>query len=300
MGELQKGNLLAKGKTKELYEVLGDDSLLIIESKDDITKNDNPEETRQMESKAKYSTATTCGVFELLKAAGIPVAFERQISDTEFLASNCKMIMLEVIERRYAVGSYLKRHPEFEKKEGEEPHRFGELYFEIFLKTTGGKILDKEGKECGKTPNDLDNGRPIDDPLISVNSSSGLWDLKHPKHPSSDVRSNLKCSVLPENILPEGISVRRIKTITTKVFLALEEAWSKLGLRLIDFKIEFGIAKDGKLMVADVIDNDSWRLRTNDWKELSKQLFRDNKDMKEIADKYAMVSELVRKFKTTK
>lgn len=300
MEKLQKGNLFAKGKTKELYRVLGDDSTLIIKSKDAITKNDNPEETKQMKLKAKYSTTTTCRVFELLKAAGIPVAFLRQISDTEFLAQNCKMIMFEVIERRYPFGSYIKRHPEFEKKEGEEPHRFGELYFEIFLKTTGGKIFNKEGKECGKTPNDLDNGRPIDDPLISVNSSSGLWDLKHPKHPSSDVRSSLNCSVLPENILPDGISVRRIKTITTRVFLTLEEAWSKLGLRLIDFKIEFGIDKNGKLLVADVIDNDSWRLQTNDWKELSKQLFRDNKDMKEVADKYAMVAELVGKFKNAK
>lgn len=300
MDECKKGEILTEGKTKRLYKVVGDEHFLIVESKDDITKNDNPGETRQMVSKAKFSTATTCMVFELLKKAGIPVGYERQLSETEFLAVNCEMIPLEVVARRYAVGSYLKRHPELKKIEGEAPHRFGQLYFEIFLKTTGGRILNKFGEEFKKMPIDSANGRPIDDPLISIDSSTGLWDLKHPKYPSLDEKSDLKISVLPGQILPKGITVKKIETITCKVFLALEDAWKKLELRLIDFKIEFGIDKNGNLLVADVIDNDSWRLQTNDWKELSKQNFRDNKDMKDIADKYAIVAELVGKFKNAK
>ncbi|MEA1926069.1 MAG: phosphoribosylaminoimidazolesuccinocarboxamide synthase, partial [Patescibacteria group bacterium] len=124
---VEKGAVLTEGKTKRLYEVKNDEHLLIVESKNDITKNDNPDETRLMDSKAELSTTTTSIVFELLKKAGIPVAYERQLSKTEFLAVNCKMIMLEIIIRRYAVGSYLDRYPNFGKEEGEVPYRFHRL-----------------------------------------------------------------------------------------------------------------------------------------------------------------------------
>ncbi len=292
---MKKGVILAEGKTKRLYRVEGDERLLIVESKDDITKNDNPKETRQMTSKAKFSTMTTSIVFEILKKAGIPVAYERQLSDTEFLAVNCEMIMLEVVVRRYAVGSYLKRYPNFEKKKGDVPHRFHRLVFELFLKTTGGKIFIKDGEIGGTTPNDPVNGRPIDDPLIS-NPDDEFWNLKHPKYPSWDEKSNLDFPVSRFFILPKSVTVEKIEEIARKVFLVLEGAWAQLGFRLVDFKIELGIDKDGNLLVADVIDNDSWRLRTSDWKELSKQLFRDNFDMAEIANKYALVAGLVGRF----
>ena len=94
------------------------------------------------------------------------------------------------------------------------------------------------------------------------------------------------------------MTVEIIEKITRNVFLLLEEAWANLGLRLIDFKIEFGIDQSGNLLVADVIDNDSWRLRTSEWEELSKQLFRDNFSMDEIFDKYKLVADLVKRFAT--
>ena len=88
-----------------------------------------------------------------------------------------------------------------------------------------------------------------------------------------------------------------IEEMARKTFLVIEGAWAQLGLRLMDLKIEFGIDPNGKLLVSDVIDNDSWRLRTSDWQELSKQLFRDNAEMRDIADKYALVADLVKGFK---
>jgi phosphoribosylaminoimidazole carboxylase/phosphoribosylaminoimidazole-succinocarboxamide synthase len=295
VSKVTKGAVIAEGKTKVCHSVQEDPDLLVIENKNDITKNDDESQTKQMDSKAKHATTTTSIVFELLKHAGIPVAYKRQLSETEFLAERCNMIPLEVVIRRYAVGSYLKRYPNFKKKEGEVPHRFHSLAFELFLKTTGGKILSMNGDVRGETPNDSENGRPIDDPFI-CNPDSSVWDLRHPKVPGWDARSDLGCPVFRAEILPKNVTVEMIEEIARKVFLLLEGAWAQRGCRLIDFKIELGINSKGELVVADVIDNDSWRLRTIDWKELSKQLFRDNFDMEEIADKYALVAALVERF----
>lgn len=293
---MKKGLKIKEGKTKWVWNAESMPGMVIVENKNDITKNDNPDETRVMTGKAELATSTTCAVFQLLKEAGIPVAFERQLSSTEFLAPEVEMIPSEVIWRRYAVGSFLKRHPDLEVPEGTLPHRFHRAVFELFLKTTGGIIRNKNGDQCGVLPDDPETGRPIDDPFI-INPNDEEWLLYHPKKPSWDKEANLHRAVLREDILPGGITVEKIEDLLRQVGLVLESAWASLGCRFIDIKIELGITIDGQLVVADVIDADSWRLRDPDWNELSKQLFRDGAPMEKIMDKYALVAKLAERFR---
>jgi phosphoribosylaminoimidazole-succinocarboxamide synthase len=89
-----------------------------------------------------------------------------------------------------------------------------------------------------------------------------------------------------------------------RVFETLERAWAGVDVTLVDLKIEFGRDTQGKLMVADVIDNDSWRLWPGGDKTrmLDKQVYRNLKnvteaDLQQVADRYALVADLTGKLK---
>lgn len=297
MTSFTRGKLLTEGKTKRLFETAEDPNSVIVENKSDITAFDDPAYTKQIPAKARYATQTTCRIFEILKASGLPVAFISQLSETEFLVPKVRMIPLEVVARRLAMGSYLDRRPEY-RQEG-KPYRFKKIVVEFFLKTTKGKVnIDGVETDLHLPHMPAKEGMKIlDDPLIPT-PSGRYWQLFHPKKNAAlDTAANLGLSIDSELLKLTSKDVDEIDAINYNAFLLIEELWAKMGFVLVDWKIEFGrTVTNGEIVIADVIDNDSWRLRDPDFNEVSKQVFRDGGDLNEVEAKYGYVAQMVSKF----
>lgn len=290
--DVSTGKILAEGKTKRIFET-NTPNLVIIESKDDLTAGDGAKHDVVI-GKAKLATQTTCNVFKLLQKCGIPLAFINQIDDTRFWAEGCDMIPYEVVVRREAHGSYLKRRPDLKKG-----HIFPRLIVEFFLKTSD--------KKWGKIE------IPKDDPLavFDFNGTLALYLPDQPlwtQSPFLVLRDHQLCNTryLIGPNKDEGVIsqyplcsdrnlIGQMSDIATKVFLILEKAWQLENKRLVDFKIEFGINSRGELKLADVIDNDSWRV-LDDGRYIDKQVYRDGGNLDEVTEKYKLVANLTGNF----
>tara|TARA_Y100000310_G_C20133517_1_gene556933 strand:- start:107 stop:541 length:435 start_codon:yes stop_codon:yes gene_type:complete len=132
------------------------------------------------------------------------------------------------------------------------------------------------------------------DPLIlPVNETT--WNL----HPAKRhvVDNEPLMSIFPL-IKPHELRYIREK-IVLPTFDLLEKAWHKVKVSLIDLKLEVGYdLKTKELVLADVCDNDSWRLHPNGdpKQQLDKQSFRDGEELTEVQKKYRIVTEYVKKF----
>ncbi|NLD73881.1 MAG: phosphoribosylaminoimidazolesuccinocarboxamide synthase [Chloroflexi bacterium] len=244
------GEQLAEGKTKILYADPEKDDVVYMVHKDGITAGDGARRNT-LPGKGALACRTTSNVFYLLEDEGIDTHYIGMVGDSANVMTRCDMIPLEVVMRRVATGSYLRRHPEVA-----EGTRFDPLVVEFFYK---------------------DDARH--DPLVT-----------------------------DDEIVDMGVASREeidaMRETGRRVFQVLERAWAAQDVTLVDCKIEYGRAVgDGALLVADVIDNDSWRL----WpggdpdRMLDKQIYRNmpqvtDERLAELYRKYAQVAEMTDEF----
>ncbi|HEU5433807.1 MAG TPA: phosphoribosylaminoimidazolesuccinocarboxamide synthase, partial [Thermomicrobiales bacterium] len=243
-----RGDAIAEGKTKIVYGHAINPALAVIVHKDAITAGDGARRN-ELPGKGGLSGRTTANVYQLLGREGIETHFVAAPADDAMVVRRCRMIPLEVVMRRIATGSYLKRNPVAEGT------RFDPPLVEFFFKDDAAH-----------------------DPLVDE-----AW------------------------IASEGIAnrdeIRHLAATGRRVFQTLERTWAAQDVQLVDLKIEFGRDTDERLIVADVIDNDSWRLWPGGRKEemLDKQIYRDTVEvndeaLRKVLAKYRQVASMTDAF----
>jgi phosphoribosylcarboxyaminoimidazole (NCAIR) mutase len=188
------------------------------------------------------------------------------------------MLPYEVVVRREAHGSALKRSPHFAKGQ-----LFPKLLVEFYLKTK-----DKNWK-----------GKPLvaDDPFMQYEDGGKEIKLFNPAKPILGSEPFLVLDTADVFSRPEEWKFfPEMRRIATQAFLVLEKAWALEGGRLVDFKVEFGFDASGTLLLADVIDNDSWRVLENG-AYIDKQVYRDGGALDTVAAKYRQVAEITGHFR---
>lgn len=297
------------------------DGYVLIETKDILTANDAAKKIHA--NVAKEKTAQNCAIMGHLNSHHIPVAFIAQESDTSFIAKKCKMLPYECVIRRRATGSFLKRNIQIKegfKFGGEYRGKNGIPIYEFFYKLayvihenpeiglgTGTGFMDEDDARRHYMDN---NGKwtteVYTDPYAVFNW--GDWRIaKATKDeiegfnidiypPKSAPNNNTKLTRIPSLITPNEYEY--IIKLMNNSFCLLEECWKDLDVELIDMKIEIGRTEDGKLVIADVIDNDSWRIWPggDSSKQLDKQSFRDGEELNTVEEKYKTVTEYVKLF----
>jgi phosphoribosylaminoimidazole-succinocarboxamide synthase len=298
--------ILIEGKTKVIRT--GDEpGQVILETKDELTGGDAAKR-ETIQGIAVHKTTQTCNVFKLLESRGIPTSFVRRDAERSIVCDACEMLPLELVMRRYAWGSILKREPEIESTH-ERPYRFDEVRREIFHKEAvvapplvpaAVQMGEGDARELYLRDGKWAEG-VYTDPLVRIEDAR--WLLFSAKAPLAEAEMLMETPAL----LDAGEIDQLESRIMMPTFLAIEQAWAGVEtvdgpVALVDIKIEVGRReRDGELVVADVIDNDSWRIwpGADPRRQLDKQCFREDHPLGEVAENYELVAALTERFSNT-
>jgi phosphoribosylaminoimidazole carboxylase/phosphoribosylaminoimidazole-succinocarboxamide synthase len=243
------GDLIIEGKTKKVFQLKStkETNLVYVLSKDRITAGDGVK-SHEMTGKSILSTQTNCALFEYLSAVGVKTHFVSRVSDSNPDSKRAFVAKnCGMIPIEWVARRVATGSYLKRNPHVKEGYRFAPLKLETFFKDDANH-----------------------DPYWSIETII-------------EAKLNINGLVITEP------HVKEMLQITNLVFELLERVWQTLNHSLIDMKIEFGVVDDNgvkSIIVADVIDNDSWRLWPNGDKKLmlDKQVYR-NMDNAQIDDK---------------
>ena len=220
--------ILYEGKSKILCEG-PDEGTLIVRYKDTATAF-NGEKKEELDGKGKLNAAISNLLYGYLTANGIETHLIEVIDDTTALVKKAEIVMVEVIVRNVAAGSFSKK--------------YGVPEGTALLNTTTEFSLKSD--ELG-------------DPMINDSQITALGIA------TAEELADMTRQALRVNELLSGL-------------------FAKCGIRLVDYKLEFGRC-EGKLLLCDEISPDScrfWDMETN--QKLDKDRFR--RDLGNVLDGY--------------
>ena len=225
---------LYEGKAKRLWTTDNPDTLRM-EFKNDATAF-NGEKKASFENKGRLNNAISTLIYGMLEKEGVPTHFVRQIDETNVEVKKVEILMVEVIVRNIAAGSFCKRTGM------PEGHVFSQPIIEFSYKSD----------ELG-------------DPLIN-----------------DDYIREMKLAT------PEDMA--HLRKAALKVNELLSAFFAKCGLKLVDFKLEFGRLKSDPsiIVLADEISPDGcrlWDLKTGE--KMDKDRFR--RDLGNVMEAYEEV-----------
>jgi len=220
--------VLYEGKSKMVCKG-EDDNSYIIKYKDTATAF-NGEKKEDLAGKGKLNSEISNIIFEYLGKNGVKHHLLKVIDDTTILVRKAEIILVEVIIRNVAAGS-------FSKKYGVEE----------------GTALKNTIVEFSYKSDDFG------DPMINDSQITAI---------------GLATQAELDYMAAEALKINTL----------LSDLFAKTGIRLIDFKVEFG-RSGGEVILCDEISPDScrfWDMKTNE--KLDKDRFR--RDLGNVLDGY--------------
>lgn len=208
---------------------------LRMEFKNDATAF-NGEKKASFENKGRLNNEISTLIYEYLGKTGIPTHFVRKIDDTNVEVKRVEIVMVEVIVRNVAAGSFCKR--------------------------TG-----------------MEEGKAFSQPIIEFSYKSD--ELGDPLINDDYIREMGLAT--PEDLVFLRKSALQVNEILSGFF-------AEVGLKLVDFKLEFGrLASDpSQIVLADEISPDGcrlWDLKTGE--KMDKDRFR--RDLGNVMEAYEEV-----------
>lgn len=195
---------LYEGKAKRLYTT-DEPEILRMEFKDEATAF-NAEKKAVFESKGRLNKAITLLLYRLLEDKGVRTHLAADGDEINLMVRKVDIVMVEVIVRNFAAGSFSKRVAVAEGTPFKTP------------------IVEFSYKSD-----------ELSDPLINDDYAREMG-----------LATEEECAYLKQQAL-----------VVNEV---LKEFFLKTGLRLIDFKIEFGRLSNGEIVLADEVSPDTCRL----------------------------------------